>query len=581
MLAVVEAGHASRTGGPTVPGWVGAGESIWWRILTAADISAGGVNVRARMRGMAVYTGSAGIGRTTQQNGVKTQPGGAAYIRGWTGGHESGIGPSTGRLGLSVKWPDDGHWHATWSVLSPSGGYVSISEDGDAQGYRGLEILPAAAPAPPTLASPEAGGYVSAAGAVSLSWVPTPTVAGAVPDGYRVYIRVTGAGTWSYLTSGGTITASGPVSVTGSATSATIAAGQLTAGVQYEWLVYTSEGGLWSAASTSRTFTAVADPVVTSVSVSSPLNDLTPTVSWSVTTSVGSQTAYQVDVVQGGLVVGSSGLLSGAATSWTVYPAREDWVNGGSYQARVTVWQTGGVASAPVSTGFSPSWTPPTAPASVAGADGSPLQVTVTGIGSGLGVQIQSQRPGGAWETVATEPAPSGTYQQGIPLAPYGVAVTYRARTYSVLEGVRLWSSWVTSVPVSSTDAAAYLVSDDGSQWLRVTIEADDDRDLVQGVSVSYGFGAARAQVDSGPVQGKAGSTVLRTDTAAELDAVQEWLTTRPVWWLRWHPEGSLVSDAPVDQAATRMALAASLSESRLALIPISKRHTGFRWVTQ
>lgn len=579
-LAVLEADHASGSG-PGTSGWTYAGTSIYFKSVTSADLS-GSIPVKGRLVSLVVFTGAARIGATTQQRGVRVAAGGAAFIRGWTGPFSgSGIGPSTGRLGSAVQLSEDRHWHATWWVASASAAYVSISSDGDADGYRGYEIVPTAGPGAPVLTSPSAGSTVDVAVPVTLSWVPTRESPTGVPDGWRVSIRAVGSGTWQWVTSSGTLTAS-ETSVASGAVSATINAGVLTSGQAYEWRAATSESTRWSPYSGAQQFTPVSVPTATGVTVSSLLDDLSPTVSWTATASFGDIIAHRVRVIDSGMVVADSGVRPGNPGSYTI-PPREDWVNSATVTASVEVQQTGGLWSAPGTANFAVTWTPPTSPNAPACVDGSPFAVTVTGIQLGLGLQVQSSTDGGfVWVPVRDIPAPALTQSVPVPLAAYGVATAYRVRTYRVLEGVRLGGAWVESGACVSTDRRCYLVSDDGSEWLAVSIRDEDAVTVVQGLTVSYGLGSTRPRVDRSPTQGLAGRLTLVAESIAERDAIVSWLTTRDVWWLSRNPEPSRAWGSPhVDVPPIRQALADSLDVARIANLPLSVRDITYAWVEQ
>lgn len=579
-LAIVEAGHAELGAGPSGAGWVYAGTSVWWRRVTSADLSAP-VAVSGRLASMVVLAGASGLGRSSEQRGVKVKAGGAAFIRGWTAGYASGISPATNRLGSAVTMPDDQHLHATWLVLgSPTvEQYVSIASDGDVDGYRSFEVVPRGAPAAPTLLAPAAGADVNSAAPIVLSWLPAATGEGAVPDGWRVSIRAVGATTWQWVNGSGALVAT-ETSVASSATSVSIPAGTLVAGQAYEWRDSTSELGLWSPYSLAQTFTPRALPVVTSVTVSSPLNKLTPTVSWTTTLSNPPQTAETVSFSAAGEALGEPIIAQSTATSYTSPPLA--WVNGQTVTATVSVQQAGGLWSAPVSKDFAVTWTPPAAPSMVTPTDGSPFRIVVSGIASGLGLQVESSIDNATWTPVTDKATPGALADIDVPLAPYGIPVRYRARTYTMLDGVKLWSAWTSASPISSTDQTCYLVSDDGSQWLAVTVVTDGAAEVVQGRTVSYGLGASRARVDSTPTAGTRGSMTLRAYSAAERAALVEWLTTRTVWWMRWHPEANdTYGSPPIHVPPVRMALSSPLSYERMVQIPLSWRVLTVDWVEQ
>ena len=158
------------------------------------------------------------------------------------------------------------------------------------------------------------------------------------------------------------------------------------------------------------------------------------------------------------------------------------------------------------------------------------------------------------------------------------VARTYRARSYAVVDGVRLASAWVTSSEMASSDRGAYLVGDDGA-WLAVDLYDDASRTVVQGVSVSYGLGSTTARVDRTVAAGERGSSSIDTETAADRAAVVEWLTTRDQWTIRWFVERD-PSGAWTAVADTRMGLASPVGVSRWDQLAITERNVAFDWVT-
>jgi hypothetical protein len=138
-------------------------------------------------------------------------------------------------------------------------------------------------------------------------------------------------------------------------TSVILAAGVFVNGYTYTWSVATAESqyNLEGPFSATRTFTAVARPVVTPSVGSVSTN--TPTVLWSTVFGSGaSQVSWSVVVYTqaqyeaGGFSPGTSagaaasGTVSSAAISWLVAPP----LTLGTYRAYVQVTETGGIASA-------------------------------------------------------------------------------------------------------------------------------------------------------------------------------------------------------------------------------------------
>lgn len=592
-FAVVRCDHMFERGdpapGPVGSGWtpVGADTYCWAKRLTTADV-ASGLPVRARLAAIVAFTGAGATGRVSSQPGVSVQAGGAALYFGWTTRHASSLGPATDRQGTIVTYPTDGHLHGVWAKTSASATYLELESPTWRASYRGIEIVPLAGPESPTVTAPAPGAEADHALPITVAWTHN-SAQGGTQTKCKVRVREVGSGTWYYVTTSGTITTT-ETELTQSDTSVTIAASTLTADQAYDLEVYTFED-TWSGASAAQTFTARTAPTVDTITVDATLDDLTPVVDWTATMGVGSQTSWRVRITvtadtSPANAIWDSGIQTGAGTSANVPALVGDdggtsWVNGAGYKAWVEVQQTGGLWSEVSPQTFTVSWTEPSAPSSVTPANQTtgPLQVTVAGITSGLAVQVQRYDSAtSTWVALADDPTPGTTLVLDVPLAPYGIAWTYRARTYDTVDGVKIPSAWTASAAVASTDTAAYFVAVDGLTYLEVTVKEDRTRRLVQGVTVSYGLGGSTPRVDRGPTAGEAGSTTLETWDPDDRDAVVAWLTETDSWWLRWSPElGTTRQHVP----ATLMALAGGVSWDRLAQLDITPRLVSFDWVEQ
>jgi hypothetical protein len=209
------------------------------------------------------------------------------------------------------------------------------------------------------------------------------------------------------------------------------------------------------------------------------------------------------------------------------------------------------------------------------------LQVTATGISVGYTVEFQSSTDGGTtWSEVASVVADSGSKTVEVPLAGYGVSTQYRARTSTVIDTITVWSDWVVSSAIASTDTNSYLVSTDGVTYLPVEVREDSTQTIVQGVAVTYGHGSTRARQDQTIPMGLSGQTILIVGSLAEQQAVEEWLTTEEVWWLRWGPERT-PGTGLVDHPATKMALAGPVGTSRVIQAAAAARTVAFSWIEQ
>ena len=558
-------------------GWTYGGRHVWWRLLTAADVAAA-LSAPAVVVGVVVWAGAGVPSSSTRQSSVSVPAGGAALFvgRSWWGGAPGG---ATGRLGAVLTLAAMDVAVGMWGYTTAAAGVSGVSGASPDASWSGLVVPALAGPAVPTLLSPTSGQQVAAESAIPLSWVHNSTVGG-VQTAWAVFVRAVGAGSWSYVAADGTL--SGTVqTVTSAVGAASINAGLLTAGTSHEWTVSTQEAGVWSATPAVGTFVPVASPSVSSVSVSSPLGTLAPAVSWSAAAGVGGLTAFQVVITLSGgspdAPLVDSGVLVGTPGAWTV-PARSDWTNGGSYKAWVRVAQAGGLWSPWVSGSFTVSWTAPAAPSSVTVAQGSPPVVTVAGVPGGHGVTVEwSIDAGVTWASLAGLPAGVGSL--AVPLTPYGVPVSFRARSVLASGGVELVSAWTTSDPFTSADEAAYLVSaSDPAEYVRVSISSDGGRSVIQSVAVWSPLGGSRVRVDRGVAQGESGTTTLQTETDADTQTLLSWLTGGP-FWLRWNPETQ--AGIKLGMAPTLMTVASAPERERIAQIPIGWRRVTFPWVEQ
>jgi hypothetical protein len=573
-LAVAEIDRSNPA--PPGTGWLTVGRNVFSKVVTSADLTAGSFQVKTTLYGLVIYAGAQKTGRTTYQNGVRIETGGAAMLLAWSDPYDdvSTMGSPSGQIGSIVQ-----DLTKSWSSMAVRTGQPAgyVQSTATPPHSFSVEIVATANPPAPLLSAPAAGAEVDRNQAITLAW----SHQGAnQPEGYRISIRTVGSGTWSYLTSTGTI--SGTLqTVSGSQQSATIAASTLTAGTAYEWQVATQEGGLWSNYSAIRQFMPITNPTVSSVTPTMTAGHLVGTVSWAATASAGTLTAWQMAVTPSAQTAPDSPMYltpvqSGSSTS-TGIPYL-GWTNGSSYKVWIRVQQSGGLWSPWVSGTFSVSWTPPTAPTGVSGSDTRPMQVSVTGVPAGRDVETQWSADGGAtWTALGYQVAPGTTATFSHPLAPYGVAVTFRGRSLDIVDGVGLPSSWTTSAAVTSTDRNAYFVGDDGL-WLDVEVVEAGAIEYVQGVQVSYGMGADGARVDRSPVMGSKGSLTLDAGTTEAAAALVNWITTREVWSFRRHPEtGDNATDR--DGGTVRLSPAKAVTSARPVQALIEDRRISFDWV--
>ena len=590
-------GTDKTTREPTSDGWTKIDHTditdTYYRIITTADLAAG-VPYEGHVGWLAVYAG-AGRAHQVSSTGDGVTPGGrltttGAMLHCFGRGYDHPLTPSSGKLGSDTR---NDAWHKRYSNVWSAGpiaapGYLKMAGSSNVKYCAGFEIVPLAGPLAPTLAYPTAGAEVDAALDAVLAWVHRSSQAMA-QQARQLRARASGSSTWLYLQADGTLGASA-AQVTTAAQSATIDAGQLTAGTVYEWAVQTEDADFWSPWSPTATFTAATKPTVTSVTVTAAAEDLSPTVTLTASTT-GAHVATRVRICAAadadpGAPLYDSGILTGAVTTYTV-PASESWTNGASLRAWVEVRQGGGLWSVPTADDatFAVTWTPPAAPAAVTAANQTigPIAVTVTGVSGMALVQIMASTDAGAtWSEYATV-TPSGASVTVQRPRLYGVPVRFRARTATLSEGVRLWSAWTTmGADITPTDMGAYLASDDGSDWLAVRVRTDEDRTRVQDFSITRPLTSTPgsvAQVDSTPATGWEGRTTVFCATRAERESLLAWLDAHRVFVLWPNPEhrlGAMVAEPPV-----RVTLRDTLTLARLAQANISSRDVPLPWVSQ
>lgn len=581
ILYLSENSSGSPASKPTAAGWQlkesGYAETTWAKILTAADIAAGGVPVVGYLYLLQLFVGAAGVGRVSETNGVTVGAGGAAVLIGWAGA--SPMTPAAEKLhAADVLNPAySNRPNQVWFRASETAGFVSWATS--AKHKVALELVPLAAPPAPLPSSPATGTHVDPAVSVPVTWAHQSTRA---QSEHRLRLREVDTSPWYWVTAAGALTLT-DTGVASQVQSASIAAGALTIGKTYEWQVATADGGALSAYSASWQLVAVPPPDVTAITVTSVADDLTPTVAWTATFGVGSQEAYQMRLATSasdstvGLVY-DSGVTSGADVSVEV-PA-QDWANGVAQYAWVRVRQSGGLWSPWTcdDVTHAVSWTPPAAPTITATA-GTPPTVVVSGVASGDVVHLQAS-VAGVWRDVATVTATGATATVYDPLATYGVVTTYRARRQALVSSAMMWSNWSTSKTLTNTDLGAYLFGDDGT-WLAVRLLEDGARTIVQGVAVSYGLDATRPRIDVAPRQGMAGQLVLAPVSQSDWLALLAWLDGRLVWTVRWGAD-KLASDGTLTEVpSTRMGPAGPLAVARLRQSNIQLRTVTLDWVEQ
>ena len=588
QMAWVEASHAS-TSSPLPSGWKLAANSLWWKMLDAADITAGSVQVNARLTSLTVLSGAAGFGRYSEQPQVNVRAaGGGAIFRGITERWQSsslGAG-STYRIGAETTSSEDGHKHAIYWRAASAAGYVDLPGANDDASFRAYEVLAPAAPLAPLLLLPESGSAVNRDATVTLAFAHRSS-AGLPQLACRVPIRVAG-GTWGSVKPDGTI-AAGDTSqvITTAAGEVSIAAGVLAANSSYEWYVLTQDAAGWSPASTTRSLVARVLPTAV-VTLTAAFGDRSPVASWVVTPGTGTLQGWQLRIspAADGTAdnpIWDSGQIAGAALSLEL-PASIPWVNGGSYRAWLAPTDSALAGVFHASNSAVVAWTPPSPPSSVAASDGSPPTVTVSGIpGPSESIEVQAGPVGvDDWVALATRLAPGSSVAIGDPLAPYGVARRYRARAWATVSDVLQPSAWVESSPITPTDLGAYLVAADGSAYVAVQVSDAGALVPIQGYSRSGGLGDTVQRVDRTQVAGYRSWWEVETDTPDDEATVIGWLTDpdRPALWLRPHPERPFVG-GPIGLAALLTAVETAPAPERWVQAAMTPRRIKWDWITQ
>jgi len=547
VLALLEDKDGKPDSKPLVDGWTlrqsGPSTTLWDKRLTSADIAAA-LPFRGYVDMLSTFSGAGKVGNVTNTNGAKLTVAGAGLF-GFCRADEDGatLTPSTGKLHTSdiINASYRNRRHNTWFIAYATTGYKSISTNADYMTC--AEILPLAGPAAPTLNEPLASQQLDPADVQTFSWLHNSDQ-GVPQDEFKLRMRQVSTSTWYYVTTGGTLSTT-ELGIATVDTFDTLNASQLTTALTYEWQVATKDSGTWGPYSTSRQFTTAAKPTVSSISVSSPADDLTPTITWTNTAGLGSIVAHRVYLKDSssGAVVYDSGNRSGAGGSLTA-PGDTAWTNGQTLRAHVMIRQTGGLWSTITAAAgtFSVSWTAPTTPTAVTAANqlDNPLQVTVTGLNVAYAkLQVQQSTDGQVtWQQIAATTPTATSMTFDLPMAVYGVAGRYRARQGTLIDGQLMWSAWATSgADVASTDTGAYLLSADTTEWLRVRYRQDDAQTLVEAMTITYGLSATRADVHRTPTAGWTGRTTFAGRTKAERAALISFLQRNPSFIIRWSPE--------------------------------------------
>lgn len=559
----------------------------WSKVLTSTDV-ASPLPVLGNLPFLAVFPGAGSVGKTSDdvQSVTITQAGGALAV---FGRGRSALTPATGKLGTDVQNVAYSNRYTNgWYRLAASAGYLALDGTWNGSDSVGFELIPIAGPNAPTLVSPAASATVDPAAVNTFTLVHNSNQS-AVQVAIKVKIVNTTTATTRYVLADGTLSAT-ETAVSTSVGGLSVDAGEMTSGNAYTWTAATSEdGSTFSSWATATAFSAATKPSVTAT-LTTAAEDLTPTASWSATVT-GAQTAYRTKVTVSAAsssddALWDSGVVPGTATSVDVTGIEDLWTNGATYkswtivQDSTTLW-----SSEDDSAAATISWTAPATPSSISAANsaGQPLAVTVGGIASGMELlEIQYSTDGVTYEELVSFASPGTSEVVSVPLASYGVPWYFRARAANVVDGVTLYSAWVTiGAAVASTDVGAWLVADDGSSYVSVRVKKRT-RGTVQASSVWYGIGSTLPRVDSGPTHGEAGTLTFLTLTYAEHVALTEFLEDVGMGQpFRYRPNPERYGTTYYDLPSVRIARTSALSEDMVADAAVTPRLIPIEWVSQ
>jgi len=552
---------ASRYRGGLYYSWVQAGQ-----LPALPDVSS---NVQAYR--LLVVRDTQGVGRT--RSGIAMAPVLA-------GGGVLAFGPGPTGTGDLTILPDSGGPLAIgWA--GPAGEGTVGNSGWSHRSVRAVELLPPRGPQAPLILAPGDGDEVAGTGEVEFGWQHRGVVQGGRQDAYQLRA-------WDYTSdelywsaSVGDWTVSEATNTSGTQ-GVVLPSDAFQLGVEMWWQVRTREGvdGRWSVWSPTSSFTPVSPPTVNVTGPGDVHDDLSPTVTWAASTPRGGQSAFRVQVARLGEVLYDSGVIPGGGSEWIVPP--REWVNGGLYQARVQVQQTGGSWSAWSTRDFTITWTEPAIPQVDVWSTRQGVLVQVAA-DPGLAVDLERITGEGLWLPVGSFTMPaSGVVTVTDVLAPYGQVTAYRARAVNELEGQRLASGWGLSGQVASSARWSYLAAagDPLRTWVRVYINEDSSRTHQRPVAVAYGLGDTDPRVSYGRLRGQAGTLRLAALDYAGGEALLGLLHAGEPLVLRWPPETGDDPD-PEDAGLLVFDVAGELDVARLAQVALQRRYVSVPWVEQ
>lgn len=582
--------------GPRGGGWSYIGAHVWWKLLVAADLT-GPLPVQGVMTSLIVYSGAGGVRRVQYSDSVRVTGGGGSAHFAWINPRAGSGAIASGKWqrGSTVTNPVSFYRHAMYARTTGSSANLSPGSVHRSAEWISIEVVAPSPPAAPRWVAPQAGVAVDRTQSLRLAWSHESVLP---QQQVEVQVRQVGSG-WLWVDAAGHLVSSSVVHTQSDEWVDVYP--ELAANVAHEAQVRTSNAGGWSPWSDLVGFVARQPPTVVVDILPAPSGDVTPTVAWTTTPGFGVQTGWELRLTrpegdQPAVPVVEVPLVTGAQDEWaaSVVDVIRDGLlvfdNGDEVTAWVRVWDSALPSAWTPSTSRVVSWIAPEAPSGVVVEDGRPPRVRITGI-PGLSVAVSVEWEIGVDRWGPLVPLMSGAVGEavvGVPQAPYGAPRRFRARSWSVVDGVRVPSTWVVSGPLVSSDDGAYLVSVDGAEWLPAWLEPDADasRQLVQGVSVSYGLArpgdpaGGAAWVDRTPAAGEAGRLTLTVETDDALQQLVEWVTRRASWWMVWPPERD-AGRVLRTKTPTLMCAASPLGVARKVKTNVQLRRVTFDWIEQ
>lgn len=577
------------------------GTSLWVKTFTAADIAAPLV-IGSRIELGVVLSGASGVRSIGSGESLKvSQNGGGLLLFGWAATDNdltSGKIHAADVVNESFTYKGKHRkYNAWWSPMVTAGNaYI----DTNAGAFFAVEIVPRVTPYAPTILSPADGLMIDYDGSIPFGWRHN-SVSGdpSTQTKFRLHVRPAAGGTDLYAVSSGGWWLTDFANVNGSMQEWVVPASSLTDWTDYLWWIQTNETGSTDLSPAAQgSFSLRPKP---STTVTATASGTVVTVVWHPTVISGAEIAWyrfrvtsaaaaapdQAQLYDSGMIavdptVGLPADSSGDQTSY-IGGQSARWVNGATYKVWVDFGQTNGQQTIPAaSNSVTVSWLPPAGPTSVVcNTAARPITITANGLSGYETLKVEFS-VSGKQHTIAA-PITSGSMTLDLPLAPYGVLVSYQVSASQVVSGVELWSDPVEAIAMG-LDASCYLVADDLLSWMRVVLQADQPHEMAQTNTVAYGLPRPDDEqnlpfVDLGPEQGWTGTTTLKSVTMAGRDALLAFWRANDVFVTRWPPEreGNALSDA----GSTRMAKVTGTRDERLAQVLLARHLFQFSWVEQ